>query len=517
MQHGPFKLNGERLLLRGTHRHEDHAGYAAAMPDDLLDQEMQLIKEVGANFIRLAHYQQSRRVLEHCDRLGILVWEEIPWCRAGVGDDVFQEMGRRTLRNMIAQHYNHPSILLWGLGNEDDWPTEYPSIDQQAIRTYLAELNTLSHQLDPSRLTTIRRCDFARDIPDVYSPSIWAGWYSGTYPEYQKSLETQRDRVNHMFHAEWGADSHAGRHSENPDKALAQITTGQGTDERGLAYLNSGGPARVSRDGDWSETYACNLFDWHLKVQETLPWFTGSAQWVFKDFTTPLRVENPVPRVNQKGLITREMQKKEAYFVFQSYWTEAPMAHIYGHTWPIRWGAEGEQKMVKVYSNCESAELFLNGKSLGAKHRNSQDFPAAGLRWMTPFAAGKNTLRVVATKNGKTVTDEISFLYQTETWGTPAELKITEKSRTTIDGKPTVTVEARLYDAKGILCLDARNRVRFTIAGEGTLIDNRGTPTGSRVVELYNGRAEISLLKNNNSSVVSVTAEKLKPAFVTIA
>ena len=126
VQHGPFKLNGERLLLRGTHRHEDHAGYAAAMPDDLLDQEMQLIKDVGANFIRLAHYQQSRRVLELCDRLGILVWEEIPWCRGGIGDDIFKEMGRRTLRNMIAQHYNHPSILLWGLGNEDDWPTEYP-------------------------------------------------------------------------------------------------------------------------------------------------------------------------------------------------------------------------------------------------------------------------------------------------------------------------------------------------------------------------------------------------------
>ncbi len=517
VQHGPFKLNGERLLLRGTSRHEDHAGYAAAMPDDLLDQEMQLMKDMGVNFIRLAHYQQSRRVLDLCDRLGILVWEEIPWCRAGVGDDVFQEMGRRTLRNMIAQHYNHPSVLLWGLGNEDDWPTEYPSIDQQAIRGYLSELNTLSHELDPSRFTSIRRCDFARDIPDVYSPSIWAGWYSGTYLEYQKSLETQRDRVNHMFHAEWGADSHAGRHSENPDKALAAIATGQGTDERGLAYLNTGGPARVSRDGDWSETYACNLFDWHLKVQETLPWFTGSAQWIFKDFTTPLRVENPVPRVNQKGLLTREMQKKEAYYVFQSYWAEAPMVHIYGHTWPIRWGAEGEQKMVKVYSNCDTAELFLNGKSLGTKKRNSQDFPAAGLRWMPPFVTGKNTLRVVATKNGKTAGDEISFVYQTETWGAPAELKIAEKSRSTVDGKPMVTVEAKLYDAKGVLCLDAKNRVRFTIAGEGTMIDNRGTPTGSRVVELYNGRAEISLLTNNGSVVVGVAAEKLRPAFVTIA
>jgi beta-galactosidase len=513
VDHGPFNLNGERLLLRGTSRHEDHAGYAAAMPDELLDQEMQLMKDMGVNFIRLAHYQQSRRVLEHCDRLGILVWEEIPWCRSGIGDDTFKEMGRRTLRNMIAQHYNHPSILLWGLGNEDDWPTEYPEINQQAIRAYLQELNTLSHQLDPSRMTTIRRCDFARDIPDVYSPSIWAGWYSGTYPEYQKSLETQRERVKHLFHAEWGADSHAGRHSENPDKILSQIATGQGTDERGLAYLNTGGQARVSRDGDWSETYACNLFDWHLKTQEALPWFTGAAQWIFKDFTTPLRVENPVPRINQKGLVERDMTKKEAYYVFQSYWTEAPMAHIYGHTWPIRWGADGEQKMIKVYSNCDTAELFVNGKSAGVKHRDSQDFPAAGLRWMTPLASGQNLLRVMATKGGKTVTDEIAFVYQTETWGKPAKIELTSKFGATLDSKEIMTIEAKLYDAKGVLCLDARNRVRFTIAGPGTLIDNRGTTKASRVVEMCNGRAEISVFRNGGKSIVGVAAEGIPTAF----
>jgi len=254
-----------------------------------------------------------------------------------------------------------------------------------------------------------------------------------------------------------------------------------------------------------------------LKTQETLPWLTGAAQWVFKDFTTPLRVENPVPRINQKGLIERDMTPKEAYYVFQSYWTEAPMAHIYGHTWPIRWGADGEEKMVKVYSNCDTAELFVNGRSAGVKHRDSQNFPAAGLRWMTPFTPGKNTLRVTATKSGKTITDEITFVYQIETWGTPKEIKLTEKSRSTLEGKETVTVEAKLYDAKGILCLDARNRIRFTIAGLGTLIDNRGTTKASRVVELCNGRSEITLIRNNGSSVVSVTTPNIKPAFCAIA
>ncbi len=516
VEHGPFKLNGERLLLRGTHRHEDHAGYANAMPDDLIEEEMKLIKSVGANFIRLGHYQQSRRVLELCDQLGILVWEEVPWCRGGVGDETFKNMVHEKLRNMIGQHFNHVSVLFWGLGNEDDWPTEYPDLNQEHIRNFMQELNVAAHELDSSRYTSFRRCDFARDIPDAYSPSIWAGWYRGSYTEYQQALETERERVKHFIHIEWGADSHAGRHSENPDRVLAKIVTGKGTDERGLAYLDAGGIARVSRDGDWSETYACNLFDWHLKTQETLPWLTGSAQWVFKDFTTPLRVENPVPRVNQKGLIQRDMTKKESFYVFQSYWTEEPMVHLYGHTWPVRWGEAGEQKMVKVYSNCETAELFVNGVSAGVKRRDSQDFPAAGLRWMVPFVAGENTLRVLARKGASTVADEIDFAYQTDKWGSPAVLHLGEKVRGKRNGEETVLLEAKLYDANGVLCLEAKNPVRFTVAGRGVLIDNLGTPQGSRVVQLCNGRAEITMKRNGGQSTVAIVAEGIPTATCSI-
>ena len=101
----------------------------------------------------------------------------------------------------------------------------------------------------------------------------------------------------------------------------------------------------------------------------------------FKDFASPLRGDNGIPRINQKGVVGRDLTKKESYYVFQSYWAEKPMVHIYGHTWPVRWGAAGEKRMVHVYSNCESVELFLNGQSLGVKKRDSQDFPAAGLRW----------------------------------------------------------------------------------------------------------------------------------------
>lgn len=515
---GPFYLNGERLLLRGTHRHEDHANYAAAMPAELIRQEMRLIKAVGANFIRLAHYQQQRVVLDMCDELGILVWEEVPWCRSGVAGERWQQMGRDKLHNMVDQHFNHPAVIFWGLGNEDDWPGEYqeppfPALDKDAIRGYMQELNALAHKLDSSRYTSYRRCDFARDIPDVYSPSIWAGWYSGLYTEYEKSLETQRMRVKRFIHIEWGADSHARRHSEDPDRVVDEVPPGHGTAETGFAYLNTGGAPRVSRDGDWSETYACNLFDWCLKVQETLPWLSGAAQWIFKDFTTPLRVENPVPRVNQKGMIERDMNPKEAYYVFQSYWSDVPMVRLYGHTWPVRWGRPDEKKMVKVYSNCPEAELFLNDVSVGTKHRDSQDFPCAGLRWLVNFKPGENHLRVVAKpQKGKPISDEIALSYQTEQWSKPSRFSLKEKSR----DAGTVTVLAQLLDESGVVCLDARNEVRFTLAGAAQLIDNQGTSNGSRVVQLYNGRAEISLTKPIAKATIGVESDGVAGAFCTI-
>jgi len=511
VEHGPFKLNGERLLLKGTHRHEDHAGFASAMPDELIREEMKLIKAMGANFIRLAHYQQNRLVLDLCDELGLLVWEEVPWCRGGIGGDHWKQMVREKLTNTINQHRNHPSVILWGLGNEDDWPTEYPSVDKDAIRAFMTELRDLAHNLDPTRLTSYRRADFARDIPDVYSPSIWAGWYSGLYTEYQAALEKQVKLQPHMLHIEWGADSHAGRHSETPDKAIASVGTGHGTDERGLDYKLTGGAPRVSKDGDWSETYACNLFDWHLKVQESLPWLTGAAQWVFKDFTTPLRVENPVPRMNQKGVIARDMTKKESYYVFQSYWADEPMIHIYGHTWPVRWGDTDEPKMVKVYSNCEEVELFHEGKSLGMKRRNSQDFPAAGLRWTLPFSAGKNSLRAVGKRAGKTVSDEIHFVYETRKWGAPAKFIFAEIGR---EGT-RVTTEATLVDAAGVTCLDARMLVRFSLAGKGRLIDNQGTPWASRAVQMANGRTRITA-EVKGGCTVGIAADGLETAFVAL-
>jgi hypothetical protein len=324
--------------------------------------EIRLMREMGANILRLGHYQQRALVLDLCDELGLFVWEELCWCRSGVVSEKFQDFGRRKLRTLINQHRNHPSILIWGLGNEDDWPTEINVNDHEAIRRYMPELRDLAHTEDPTCMTGYRRGDFVKDIPDVYSLSMWAGWYSGVYKDYGAALEKVRSTVPYSPHVEWGADSHAGRFAGEADPA------GKGLDnEPGV------GAGRASRDGTWTETYACDLFDWYLKTIDATPWLAGALRWVFKDFTTPLRVENPVPRLNQKGLLTRDMRPREGYFVFQSWWSQKPMLRLFGHDWPVRWGyelravarARGGQKLTgTLRSRYETRSWGQDGEAL---------------------------------------------------------------------------------------------------------------------------------------------------------
>ncbi len=509
---GPFILNGKRLLIRGTHRHEDHAGVAAAMTENMIRTEMLMMKDMGVNFIRLGHYQQSRIVLNLCDSLGIMVWEEIPWCRGGLGGPVYQAQAKRMLTNMIEQHYNHPAVIIWGLGNENDWPNDFTSFDEGKIRAFMSELNDLSHKLDKTRMTAIRRCDFCKDIVDVYSPSIWAGWYRGIYTDYKEITKKEFDGVNRFLHVEWGGDSHAGRHSETPDDTLSRVRRSTEGDERAGDASLFGGSARFSKDGDWSESYIVNLIDWHLKEQETMPWLSGTAYWPFKDFSTPVRPDNPVPYVNQKGVVERDFTKKESYYVFQSYWTDKLMAHIYGHSWPVRWGDTDQFRTVKVYSNASEAELFLNGVSQGVRKRNSQDFPSAGLRWQVKYNEGNNILKVIAKKGKETITDEISQQYQTAKWGKAA--KMTLQKIKEADGK--ITIEAKLYDKNNVLCLDAKNVVEFGLTGDGKLIDDLGTSSGSRKLELYNGRAVISLFTNGGKSIASVKCEGISTVFLNL-
>lgn len=498
-ENGPFYLNGKRLLLRGTHRHEDHAGVGAALTEEMMRTEMRQIKEMGANFIRLGHYQQSDIILRLCDELGLLVWEEIPWCRGGLGGPKYREQARRMLARMIEQHRNHPSILLWGMGNENDWPGDFESFHKDSIRAFMSELVALSHRLDPMRPTVIRRCDFCKDVVDVYSPSIWAGWYGRRFRDYREMEQKGFESVPRFIHAEWGGDSHAGRHAEETF-----------TDGHSSFDIEAG-----DRNGDWSESYIVRLFDWHLKEQEQMPWLTGAAFWTFKDFSTPLRPRNPIPYVNQKGVVQRDGTPKESYYVFQSYWSNKPMLHIYGHTWPVRWGKPEERKEVLVYSNCPEVELFVNGISQGRKRRDSQDFPAAGLHWNVVLKEGENDIEAIGYSGKTRLSDRIKQTYQTATWGSPAEIRLTQ----TALSEETVLVQAELVDKNGVRCLDACDFIEFGCTDSRTLLQNQGTAHGSRLIQAANGVASIRVKREHAPAIVSAHDHKqaLEKAFITIS
>ncbi|WP_300703051.1 glycoside hydrolase family 2 TIM barrel-domain containing protein [Bacteroides sp.] len=499
---GPFYLNGERLLLRGTHRHEDHAGVAAALTEEMMRKEMEQIKAMGANFIRLGHYQQSSIILRLCDELGLLVWEEIPWCRGGLSGETYKSQARRMLTNMIGQHRNHPSIILWGLGNENDWPGDFDTFNQDSIRSFMSELNVLAHQLDSSRSTVIRRCDFCKDIVDVYSPTIWAGWYGRRFRNYREMETAGMNSTPRFLHAEWGGDSHAGRHAEEQDLII-------NNEKRSSFDIET-----ADRNGDWSESYIVRLFDWHLKEQETMPQLTGSLFWTFKDFSTPLRPENPIPYVNQKGVVQRDGTPKESYYVFQSYWSDTPMIHIYGHTWPVRWGKPDERKDILVYSNCPEVELFVNGTSQGRKKRDSQDFPAAGLHWDVVLQEGNNQIEAIGYSGKLRLSDKIEQRYQTQSWSTPAEIRLTQ---TRVDSN-TVLVQAELVDKDGVRCLDAQDFIEFGSTDHKALLQNQGTSHGSRRIQAANGLASICIKREYAPVTISAYDSKrtLKTAFISI-
>ena len=262
------------------------------------------------------------------------------------------------------------------MGNELDWESDHSTTNDDDVYAFLGELHELCHQLDPSRLTALRRYDRGAQIVDVYSPSIWSGWYRGRYEDYEAVLSDAMSRFPRMIHTEWGGDSHVGRHNSGPH-LRRQIDSHTTHEENPGVALSSEGEARGSLDGDWSESYILDLMEWHLQVQNRLPNLAGTAQWVFKDFGTPLRPENPIPYVNQKGLVARDGTPKDVYFLFQAYQTNTPVCHIESPTWPIRAGEPGALKRVRVYSNCERVELFVNGRSQGTKFLNPTIPPQA--------------------------------------------------------------------------------------------------------------------------------------------
>ena len=331
-----FFLNGVLTPLRGVSRHQDKLYQGNALTREDHFEDARIIKELGANTIRLAHYQHSQDFYDACDQMGFIVWAEIPFISVFNEDPAAHENCINQLKELIIQNYNHPSVCFWGISNE----ILIGGISDKLVENHHI-LNDLAHELDSTRLTTIAHVSMTptdgpmHHITDVESYNHYFGWYGGKMEDNGPWLD--------KFHA------------EHPDICL-------GLSEYGCeGIVTYHGPEPACKD--YSEEYQALYHEHMAKVLDERPWMWSSHVWNMFDFGCAARNEGGVGGRNNKGLVTMDRKtKKDSYYIYQAYWTKTPMVHICGRRYAQR---AGETTEVRVYSNQPEVELLINGKSVG--------------------------------------------------------------------------------------------------------------------------------------------------------
>ncbi len=368
-----FSLNGRKLQLRGTNRHQDYQGLGSALSDSLHVRDMKWIKDMGANFVRLAHYPQDPAVLAAADRLGLLIWEEVPVVNYITPDSGFTTNAENMLREMIRQNMNHPSVITWGVMNEVFlWSPQGFRIRKQADTMYTSQvfgfakhMDSVAKAEDPSRPVTMAvhgSDDYdvtgVARVTEILGQNIYSGWYSGVFGDFGKQLDR--------------------RHAAHPNEVIFVSEYGAEDDAR----VNSLEPERFDFSGTWMKRY----HESYLRQIVARPWLAGTAVWNQFDFSQP-ETGGSIPYMNQKGLQTWDRTPKDVYYLYKANWNPAPMVYIASRGWTRRAGTAVAQP-VDVYSDLQSVELIVNGRSLGAK--TPDDVHRA--TWDVTFANGKNRL-----------------------------------------------------------------------------------------------------------------------------
>lgn len=385
-----FSLNGRPYKLRGICRHQDQRPFGPALTDEMHRRDFLLMKEMGANFIRISHYPQDDALLEMCDRLGMLAWEEIPVIDIVPDTPGYADCCERNLREMIRQHYNHPSIILWGYMNEILLVTQrrYKGEAQQPVVARTLELARRLEQAlkeeDPTRLSTMAfhgSDDYNRlglsEITDVVGWNLYQGWYEGDLTGFERFL--------------------AGQHESQPGHPMIVSEYGAGSDRR----LHSLRPQPF----DFSTEYQQRYLEHYLPVLEQTPYVCGGTHWNFIDFCSALRDES-MPRINNKGLVLNDRTPKDVYYYYQAMWRqEIPVLHIASRDWTHRAGlqqADGTPVVlpVKVYSNLPEVELFIDGQSVGKQRTEN-----CTALFQVPFSSKEPFLRACGDYQGRRVED----------------------------------------------------------------------------------------------------------------
>ncbi len=429
-----FLLNGKPYVIKGTADHQEHAGVGTALPDALQYFRVRALKRMGSNAIRTAHGEPTEELLEACDRLGMLVLDESRTFASDAQDLAL-------LRNQILRDRNHASVFLWSIGNEE--PLQATPTATRVART----MQTLVHQLDPTRSVTYAECCVGNEFIGVNPVIDVRGW---------------------NYHVGSSMDAYHAAHPTQPNigtETSSILTT------RGIYQIDQARGFQSAYDdrenlprGDTSTAEA--WWTWYA----ARPWLSGGFVWTGFDY----RGENGWPDISSNyGVLDTAGFPKDSYYYYQSWWSDRKVLHLLPHwNWP---GKEGQNIDVWCFSNWDQVELLLNGRSLGRKTmpRNSH------LQWTVPYTPG--TLMARGYQDGKVMAEE-----KVETTGAPAAI-ILSPDRTTInpDGEDLSIITVAVTDAQGRVVPVANNLVRFEISGDGKIIGVGNGDPSSHEPDVY--------------------------------
>lgn len=338
-----FILNGRPFALRGVARHQDRPKIGNALKYEHHKEDIELICEMGANTVRLAHYQHDQAFYDLCDQKGLVVWAEIPYISKHMPKGLDNTVSQMT--ELICQNYNHPSIVVWGLSNEI---TMNGAADSSLLENH-RKLNELAHKLDKTRLTTIAvlsMCSPSEEyvtIPDVISYNHYFGWYGG----------------NVAMNGTWFDDFH----KKYPGRCV-------GLSEYGCEALNW--HTSDPQQGDYTEEYQTYYHEELIKQIARRPYLWATHVWNMFDFAADARSEGGENGMNHKGLVTFDRKyKKDSFYAYKAWLSKEPFVHICSKRYVDRVEDVTE---VTVYTNQPQVELFANGKSLGVMKRGEYPF-----------------------------------------------------------------------------------------------------------------------------------------------
>lgn len=409
-----FFLNGKRLQIQGVNWHQSYPGMGNALPNSRHWKDMALIREMGCNFWRTSHYPHDPATMDASDRLGLLVWEELPVNKEIGNPDEYIINALEMANEMIARDRNHPSVVLWGIAGEVNAP-------HAVSKRVIASVAHAYRELDPTRPVA------------MHAPR-------------GEDIEALADVIG------LGADR------ETDEKHLRFPNRSYMVGEYSAALMGRG----IYGGGPNSEEVACERHEQYLAEVNRRPWLAGGCIWNAFDYDGE-SYDTVIPHVVAFGMTDIWRIPKEVFYFYQSQWSAKPMVHIVGPwTWPDQ---EDHARSVKIYSNTPRVELFLNGRSLGVK----DDAPAASLLhpprvWEVAYQPG--VLRAVARLSGSEIVDE------RKTAGAPYQIILSSDAAELRSGDPEslAYLTAIIADKDGTLVPDATTAITFTSYGPGELL-----------------------------------------------